>query len=130
MGLRLIIEDVEGATTIVPLAEQEVTIGRKGGNTIQLTEQNVSRNHARLSLVEGNWQITDLSSYNGVLVNGAPLVGETVVLQEGDLIQIGDPQIGYVGDGGSIEYSHFFDPATDDSIEISSIDSVAITRRS
>ena len=27
----------------MPLAEDEVTIGRKGGNTIQLTEQNVSR---------------------------------------------------------------------------------------
>jgi predicted component of type VI protein secretion system len=89
VGLRLIIEDVEGATTIVPLAEEEVTIGRKGGNTIQLTEQNVSRNHARISLVEGAWQISDLSSYNGVLVNGAE-IDEPVEMREGDLIQIGD----------------------------------------
>jgi pSer/pThr/pTyr-binding forkhead associated (FHA) protein len=89
MGLRLIIEDVEGATTIVPLTEEEVTIGRKGGNTIQLTEQNVSRNHARLRMTDGRWEITDLDSYNGVLVNGAPIAG-TAVLREGDLIQIGD----------------------------------------
>jgi pSer/pThr/pTyr-binding forkhead associated (FHA) protein len=49
MALRLIIEDEEGATTIVPLGEEEVTIGREPGNTIQLTEQNVSRQHARLT---------------------------------------------------------------------------------
>jgi pSer/pThr/pTyr-binding forkhead associated (FHA) protein len=89
VGLRLIIEDVEGATTIVPLNEEEVTIGRKGGNTIQLTEQNVSRNHARLTLHEGDWKIADLESYNGVLVNGAP-IDAPIVLREGDLIQIGD----------------------------------------
>ncbi len=49
MALRLIIEDEEGATTIVPLGEEEITIGREPGNTIQLTEQNVSRQHARLT---------------------------------------------------------------------------------
>jgi predicted component of type VI protein secretion system len=89
MGLRLIIEDVEGATTIVPLGEQEVTIGREGGNTIQLTEQNVSRAHARIVHQDDRWKIVDLDSYNGVLVNGQPIAGQAD-LHEGDLIQIGD----------------------------------------
>ena len=45
MAVRLIIEDLEGSTTVVNLGTEEVTIGRKPHNTIQLTEQNVSRSH-------------------------------------------------------------------------------------
>ena len=40
---KLIIEDDEGKTTVVPLIRDEITIGRKEGNTIRLTERNVSR---------------------------------------------------------------------------------------
>ena len=89
MALRLIIEDEEGATTIVPLGEEEVTIGREPGNTIQLTEQNVSRQHARLTQGPDGWVIEDLDSYNGVKVNGV-LVEGSVNLNEGDVVQIGD----------------------------------------
>ncbi len=89
MALRLIIEDEEGATTIVPLTDEEVTIGREAGNTIQLTEQNVSRQHARLSLGPDGWVIEDLDSYNGVKVNNVN-VDASVTLMEGDLVQIGD----------------------------------------
>ena len=89
MGLRLIIEDEEGATTIVPLGEEEVTIGREPGNTIQLTEQNVSRQHAKLTQGPDGWIIEDLESYNGIKVNGV-LVEGSVTLNEGDVVQIGD----------------------------------------
>ncbi len=89
MGLRLIIEDEEGATTIVPLAGEAVTIGRQEGNTIQLTEKNVSRQHARLEQHADGWVIEDLDSYNGVKVNGVS-IGARVALQEGDVVQIGD----------------------------------------
>lgn len=89
MSLRLVIEDYEGSTTIVPLAESQVTIGRQDGNTIQLTEQNVSREHARLSMVEDRWFLEDLGSYNGVKVNAVPIDAK-VELNEGDLITIAD----------------------------------------
>lgn len=89
MALRLIIEDEEGATTIVPLTEQEITIGREPGNTIQLTEQNVSRQHARLTLSPDGWILEDLESYNGIKVNNVQ-VENSVNLLEGDLVQIGD----------------------------------------
>jgi hypothetical protein len=89
MSLRLIIEDDEGSTTVVPLGRETITIGRQEGNTIQLTEKNVSRRHAQL-LPEGeSWVLEDLGSYNGVKVNGRPASGR-VVLQEGDVVQIGD----------------------------------------
>lgn len=89
MAVRLIIEDLEGSTTVVPLSTDSVTIGRKEHNTIQLTEQNVSRSHARLTYRDDGWLIEDLRSYNGVKVNGVPISGPTV-LREGDLIQIAD----------------------------------------
>lgn len=89
MALRLIIEDFEGSTTIVPLEQDPVTIGRKEGNTIQLTEKNVSRSHAKLDHSDDGWAIQDLGSYNGVTVNGV-VIGEAVALREGDIITIGD----------------------------------------
>ena len=40
--MKLIIEDDEGRKTVVPFARDEITIGRQEGNTIRLTERNVS----------------------------------------------------------------------------------------
>jgi pSer/pThr/pTyr-binding forkhead associated (FHA) protein len=89
VAVRLIIEDLEGATTVVNLGTEEVTIGRKPHNTIQLTEQNVSRSHAKLTFRDDGWLVQDLASYNGVKVNGIPITQPTL-LRESDLIQIGD----------------------------------------
>jgi outer membrane biosynthesis protein TonB len=89
MQLQLIIEDDEGATTVVPLGPDEVTIGRQEGNTIRLTEQNISRQHAKLCPEPDGWVLEDLASYNGVKVNGVPIQGR-VLVAEGDLVQIGD----------------------------------------
>jgi predicted component of type VI protein secretion system len=89
VAVRLIIEDLEGATTVVNLGTEDVTIGRKPHNTIQLTEQNVSRSHAKLTFRDDGWLVQDLGSYNGVKVNGIPITSPTL-LRESDLIQIGD----------------------------------------
>lgn len=89
MSLRLIIEDDEGSTTVVPLASDAITIGRQQGNTIQLTEKNVSRRHARLYPESDGWIIEDLGSYNGVKVNNDAVDGRTK-LREGDVVEIGD----------------------------------------
>jgi len=89
---KLIIEDDEGKTTVVPLIRDEITIGRKEGNTIRLTERNVSRRHARLMRQNGAVFIEDLSSYNGIKVNGDRIGGRTSI-NEGDRVQIGDYQL-------------------------------------
>ncbi len=89
---KLIIEDDEGKTTVVPLIRDEITIGRKEGNTIRLTERNVSRRHAKLSKANGTVFIEDLSSYNGIKVNGDRIAGRAPI-HEGDRIQIGDYQL-------------------------------------
>lgn len=87
--LKLIIEDDEGRKTVVPFVREEITIGRQEGNTIRLTERNVSRRHARLVRSNGHVLVEDLASYNGLRVNGEKVSGQAKV-QAGDLIQIGD----------------------------------------
>lgn len=86
---KLVIQDDEGKTTVVPLIRDEITIGRKEGNTIRLTERNVSRRHAKISRNNGEVHIEDLGSYNGIRVNNAR-IAERVNLRVSDQVQIGD----------------------------------------
>ncbi len=87
--LKLIIEDDEGRKTVVPFVRDEITIGRQEGNTIRLTERNVSRHHARLVRQNGHILIEDLGSYNGTRINGEKIEAPSEI-QDGDLVQIGD----------------------------------------
>jgi pSer/pThr/pTyr-binding forkhead associated (FHA) protein len=94
--MKLIIEDDEGRKTVVPLVREEITIGRQDGNTIKLSERNVSRRHARLKKDNASLLIEDLGSYNGVRVNGERIAAPTRI-KEGDLIEIGDYDLGVQG---------------------------------
>jgi len=88
---KLVICDDEGKTTIVPLIRDEITIGRKEGNTIRLTERNVSRNHARL-VREGDeaFRLDDLGSRCGTKINGELLRDASRRIDPRDQIAIGD----------------------------------------
>ena len=86
---KLIIEDDEGKTTPVPIIRDEITIGRKEGNTIRLTERNVSRKHARIVKQNQALYIEDLTSYNGIKVNNEKIQGKAPI-GDGDVIVIGD----------------------------------------
>jgi pSer/pThr/pTyr-binding forkhead associated (FHA) protein len=87
--LKLVISDDEGKKTVVPLVRDEITIGRKEGNTIRLTERNVSRRHARIVKRASDYVLEDLASYNGIVVNNTRLV-EARPIRHGDEIRIGD----------------------------------------
>ncbi len=95
---KLVIEDDEGKRTTVPLTRGEYTIGRREGNVIRLTERNVSREHARFyrkngaAAETGPFILEDLTSYNGVFVNGLRIT-HAHALAHGDLVQIGDYRI-------------------------------------
>jgi len=107
---KLIIEDDEGKTTVVPLIRDEITIGRKEGNTIRLTERNVSRRHAKLVKSNGTVFIEDLTSYNGIKVNGDRIAGRAPV-NEGDRVQIGDYQLALKLDKAQTASSNHPQPA-------------------
>jgi ABC transport system ATP-binding/permease protein len=88
--MKLVIEDDEGNRQEIPVdGLEEVTLGRAPGNTVQLTERNVSRKHARLFNEAGTFVVEDLHSANGILLNGQK-VTEPRPLQDGDLLRIGD----------------------------------------
>ena len=87
--IKLVIADETGTTTVVPFVREEISIGRAEGNAIRLTERNISRKHARLKRVGDTQVVSDLNSYNGVLLNGQRIDGEAQV-KPGDFLQIGD----------------------------------------
>ena len=46
-----------------------ITIGRSRSNTIYIAHGSVSRNHASISLIDGQYILSDLQSHNGTYVN-------------------------------------------------------------
>lgn len=86
---KLIIKDDEGNKTVVAFYRQEITVGRREGNTIRLTEQNVSRDHARFFKTNNLIYVEDQQSYVGTYVNDN-MITERIRLQNGDSVKIGD----------------------------------------
>ena len=74
--------------SIVPLPEEEVTLGREPANAVAVIDPSVSRKHCVLRKNDGRFQIQDLESRNGTLVNGIPVKEQW--LHHGDEIAIGD----------------------------------------
>lgn len=54
----------------IPLLKTRLLIGRRPSCDITLRFSNVSSHHCELELVNGYWQVRDLSSRNGIKVNG------------------------------------------------------------
>ena len=72
------------------------TVGRAWNNTIQLMDEQTSRNHARFAQSPKGIEIEDLGSRNGILVNGRHV--PRAALKPGDEIQIGDTLLVYEPD--------------------------------
>jgi len=66
---------------------QDLTIGRTGSCDISITNQQVSREHARIIISDSSHYLEDLGSKNGTFHNGKPVTGP-VHLEDGDIIQI------------------------------------------
>jgi pSer/pThr/pTyr-binding forkhead associated (FHA) protein len=86
---KLVIEDDEGSKQTVPVIRDEITIGRKEGNTIRLTERNVSRQHARVVRDNGKIYVEDVKARYGIKKNGSK-IDQRAVFAPGDVITIGD----------------------------------------
>ncbi len=85
--------EAEGEESVVVEIEEGVhDIGRARGNRIRLTERNVSRSHARLSLRPRGAVIEDLDSQHGTYLNGE-VIDREVPLLPADVVQIGAYQI-------------------------------------
>jgi hypothetical protein len=78
------------ANQTLPLAEEVTTIGSVAGNTVVLADPAVSRKHAGIRKVDGEYELADLGSTNGVYVNGHKVPKKT--LAPGDIIRVGNTE--------------------------------------
>lgn len=83
------------------LSAGTVTIGRHSSNTIALHDTQVSRRHLELRTTDtGGFQLIDLGSGNGTLLNGQPV--QQASLRSGDTITIGQSVLMFTaGPGGT-----------------------------
>lgn len=87
----LTLEIVEGAGsgTVYDLDDgADVEIGRGASSAIALTDDEVSRRHARVTVANGTAGVEDLGSHNGTYVNEQP-VDATRALRPGDRLRLG-----------------------------------------
>jgi len=71
----------------VEFTRPEMLVGRHSVADVRLRSPEVSRRHCRFVFSEGNWQVFDLSSMNGVWVNGLRV--PHAILQNKDVLHIG-----------------------------------------
>lgn len=89
--------------------DQPCVIGRHSHCDVQLTDMDVSRRHAVLTLDDQSWHLTDLSSQNGSTVNGQD-IKQCAQLKDDDQIQVGlsllrfhtVPKVAAAAEGGTL----------------------------
>jgi len=71
---------------LVPLLHAVVRIGRRLENNIVIDDPRVSRFHAELRAVDGNYELLDLNSLGGTYINGLRITKS--ILYAGDEISL------------------------------------------
>jgi ABC transport system ATP-binding/permease protein len=80
------------------LASERLVIGRGEECEVSVNHPSVSRVHAEIRrAVDGRWEIVDLSSANGIRVNGSELPNS--LLDSRDVIELGDVVLKYLPAG-------------------------------
>lgn len=78
------------ANQTLTLSEEVTTIGSVAGNSVVLADPAVSKKHAGIRKVDGNYELADFGSTNGVYVNGHKVPKKALV--EGDIIRVGNTE--------------------------------------
>jgi two-component system cell cycle response regulator len=86
------------------LVSETTILGRSSKADIQVDQESVSRNHAKLIAQDKQVVIQDMGSTNGTYVNDEQIKGE-FQLRNGDLIKIGRTIFKFIG-GGNIETAY------------------------
>ena len=78
--------EFQGQRVSIPLEADEISIGRAVDNDVVISDNRISRRHAKIHRVGEAWRVTDLASSNGTFVNdGDPTDHD---LRNGDQIQL------------------------------------------
>ncbi|HIP71071.1 MAG TPA: FHA domain-containing protein [Anaerolineae bacterium] len=80
------------------LSQSRLIIGRRSASDIALSDLSVSRRHAELRRVDGRWQVRDLGSSGGTLVDGRKLTPQQPVFWlPGQTLRIGAYTLQWAG---------------------------------
>src|SRR5688572_7294116 len=97
------------------LGEHDVEIGRSESCTLCINSDQVSRRHANVLRIAGQYVVTDLGSTNGTYVNESKV--KTIELRDGDQIRIGKTVIKYTESRVEREYfEHIMSLASEDAL--------------
>ena len=85
----------------IQVGEGGVRLGRSSSNDVQLSDEELSRNHCLFEQSgDAGIRVTDLASANGTFVNGEQLGADTRELSVGDTLEVGASVIKVVPEGG------------------------------
>lgn len=85
-----------GCRAAVPPAG--LNAGRSSSNDLSLPDEQLSRNHCRFEISDGELTVVDLASANGTFVNGKQLGSAPQPLKQGDEILVGATTLKVVGE--------------------------------
>jgi phosphoserine phosphatase RsbU/P len=67
----LVVKDLDGKTVTIPLDRDRISLGRSSANELCYPDDaGLSRQHMAITRTDGQWQVEDLGSKNGTLLNG------------------------------------------------------------
>ncbi|WP_165244859.1 FHA domain-containing protein [Paludisphaera soli] len=89
MKVQLIVVRGKPEGKVIPLVGPKFKIGRGETCHLRPNSEQVSREHAEFSIVQGVVAVADLGSRNGTLVNGKAITEGPCALKDRDLVQVG-----------------------------------------
>jgi len=114
---KLIIRE-NGRERIIEITHKITTIGRSHENVVEIDDINSSRRHCQIERKDDGFEIVDLKSRNGTLVNGILVLRKQ--LRPGDCIEIGKTRMYFeristrlVDDTIDLTTDFFLEPLTD-----------------
>ncbi len=75
------------SAAVIQLEQDELVVGRDRDCGAVLSDEGVSRRHARITREGDEFVLEDLDSFNGIHVGGVPVL--SCVLHDGDTVQLG-----------------------------------------
>ena len=104
----LIIRNIDGKNVTVPLDRDRITLGRSSANELCYPDDaGLSRQHLALSRTGDHWQVEDLGSKNGTVLNGKRIEKATP-FKPGDRISAGHLTIEFAETAGANENTVVF----------------------
>ncbi len=101
---RLLWRDAQGVEGSVELGRGEILVGRAMECAIRSEDAMVSRHHARVSLVSGQYVVEDMGSSNGVFYQEQRVARHA--LRHGDAVRCGSLWLRYVEAAPSVQRAH------------------------